>query len=205
MKRLLLILAALVPLAATAQEAAPMLPDDPRAPKFREVERGFFAGLEVGYAGLLKTPVADTVKFPYAGTDGGYGGGLLIGVNAGYDVTPRFAVSLVGEFLNMTASPAYGAFSIMAVGADLRYAFVGTRDANGVERFYVYAHARGAYSWIYPAGLFGTTDLLVQGGFGIEYYTKLRHFSVGLMADALYFFDAKSFGFAVVPTLRYSF
>src|SRR5512136_430504 len=139
-----------------------MLPDDPRAPKFREVERGFFAGLEVGYAGLFKTPVADTAKFPYAGTDGGYGGGLLIGLNAGYDVTPRFAVSLVGEFLTMTASPAYGAFSIMAVGADLRYAFVGTRDSNGVERFYVYAHARGAYSWMYPTGLFGTNDILVQ-------------------------------------------
>jgi hypothetical protein len=36
-----LLLALLLPLGALAQEAAPPLPQDPRAPRFNDVERGF--------------------------------------------------------------------------------------------------------------------------------------------------------------------
>ncbi|HEU4383788.1 MAG TPA: adventurous gliding motility protein CglE [Anaeromyxobacteraceae bacterium] len=190
---------------AAAQEAAPALQEDPRAARFREVERGFFTTFEVGYLHLLETPVADPVSFPYAGTDGGAASGLYAGLVVGYDITPRLAFSLFAWQGNATASPSYGAFNFTAAGADVRFAFLGTRDSNEVERLYVYLHGRGGYVWTYPKGLFGDTDVLAQGGLGLEYYTRLRHFSVGLVADYLYFTEAKASGFSVVPTLRYTF
>ena len=48
-------------------------------------------------------------------------------------------------------------------------------------------------------------DVLAQGGVGLEYFTRLRHFSLGVMVDGLYFTDAKASGLSVVPTLRYTF
>jgi hypothetical protein len=205
MRRSMLALGLALPLAASAQEAAPALEQDPRAARFREVERGLFAGLEVGYLHLLKTPVADPARYPYAGSDGGAADGVVIGLVVGYDVTSRLAVSLFATQGNVTASPSYGSFNLTAVGADVRFAFAGLRDANEVERLYLYLHARGGYAWTYPQGLFGDTEVLAQGGVGLEYYTRLRHFSVGLAVDGLYFTRAKASGFSVVPTLRYTF
>ena len=206
MRRTLLALClAGLPGLAPAQEAAPALQEDPRAARFREVERGFFTAFEVGYLQLLETPVADPVAFPYAGSDGGAASGLFVGLLVGYDLTSRLAVSLFAWQGNATASPSYGSFNFTAAGADVRFAFLGTRDSNEVERLYVYLHARGGYVWTYPKGLFGDTDVLVEGGLGLEYYTRLRHFSVGLLADGLYFTTAKATGFTVVPTLRYTF
>lgn len=206
MRRMLaaLCLAAL-PALAPAQEAAPALQEDPRAARFREVERGLFAAFEVGWLHLLETPVADPVSFPYAGSDGGAADGLVVGLLVGYDISSRLAISLFAWQGNATASPSYGAFNFTAAGADLRFAVVGMRDANEVERLYLYLHARGGYVWTYPKGLFGDTDVLAQGGLGLEYYTRLRHFSVGLAVDGLYFTTAKAAGFSVVPTLRYTF
>ncbi len=203
------ILAALIlwclPLRALAQEAAPALQEDPRAARFREVERGLFTGFETGYLHLLKTPVADRAAFPYAGADGGAAHGFVTGVHVGYDLFSRLAVSLFAWQGNASAGASYGAFSVSTAGADLRFALIGLRDSNEVERLYLYLHARGGYVWTYPKGLFGDTDLLGQGGVGLEYFTRLRHFSVGVVADGLYFTTAKAAGFSVVPTLRYTF
>ncbi len=206
MRRTLLALwLAALPGLAPAQEAAPALQENPRAAKFNEVERGLFGGFEIGYLRLMKTPVSNPSAYPYAGSDGGAASGLVTGLLVGYDVIPRLAVSLFAWQGNATADPSYGAFNFTAAGADLRFAFLGLRDSNEVERLYLYLHARGGFVWTYPKGLFGDTDALAQGGLGLEYYTRLRHFSVGLMVDGLYFTKAKASGFTVVPTLRYTF
>jgi len=203
-------LAALLPGWALAQEAAPQLEENPRAPRFAEVERGFFAAVEAGYLGVLKTPVADPARHPYAclpgsSCSGGFASGLAIDLDVGYDFTRRFAGALFVLQGFESASKTYGSFQLTAVGAELRFAFVGLRDANEVERFYAYLRGRGAYVWTYPTGLFGTTDELAGAGLGIDYYTRLRHFSVGLAVDGLYFFQAKVPAFDVLATLRYTF
>jgi hypothetical protein len=69
----------------------------------------------------------------------------------------------------------------------------------------VYVHGRGGYAWTRPEGLFGTTDVVVAAGPGVEYYTKLRHFSVGVAADLVYATKAGAAGFALYPTVRYTF
>jgi hypothetical protein len=194
-----------LPLAAGAQEAAPALQEDPRAARFHDVERGVFAGFEVGYIRLMKTPVADPQAFPYAGADGGVAQGLVTGVHLGYDLSSRLAILLFAWQGNASASASYGAFNVSTAGGDLRFALVGLRDSNEVQRVYLYLHGRGGYVWARPKGLFGDTDVLAQGGVGLEYYTRLRHFSVGLAVDGLYFTKAKASGLSVVPTLRYSF
>lgn len=203
--RTLAAIALLLPALALGQEAAPKLEEDPRAAKFRDVERGFFVGFEAGYMGLLKTPTANPEKFPLAGTGGGRAGGILVGALAGVDLGTRISVAAYAQGGNARASSDYGAFSVYAAGLDLKVAVLGRKDVNDWERFYVYLHARGGYAKTYPEGLFGTTDTIVAGGPGVEYYTKLRHFSIGLGGDVLYATKAKAAGFAVYPTVRYTF
>jgi hypothetical protein len=190
---------------AHAQDAAPAPVEDPRAPKFRDVERGLFVGFEAGWLGLLKTPNQDPIKYNFATGGGGSAGGAVIGIHLGYDVTERLAVALFAEGASEKASASYGAFDLLVGGLDLRYAFYGRKDRNGYQRFFLYAHGRGGYLLTHPKGLFGDTDVLVGGGLGAEYFTQLRHFSVGLQVDGLYVLSAKAAGFAVTPVVRYTF
>jgi hypothetical protein len=201
----LALLAALLALRASAQEAAPPLPEDPRAPRFREIERGFSAGLEAGWMGLFKTPTAEPSRYPFAGKDGGFASGLHVAMVVGVDLGQRLAASLVLLGVNQKASVSYGSFSLVGAGADVRVDLARYPDSQGVGRVHLYAHGRGAFFLTEPHGLFGTTDALVAAGPGVEYYTRLRHFSLGLALDGLYALKAKAPGIAVVPTLRYTF
>lgn len=205
MTRKLAIVALLLPALALGQDAAPKLEEDPRAAKFKDVERGIFIGFEAGYLSFFKTPTADQEKFPLAGTGGGQAGGILVGALAGVDLGTRFSLALYLQGGNARAQQNYGAFSLYAGGLDLKVALFGARDVNDWERLYVYVHGRGGYAKTYPEGLFGTTDTIVGAGPGVEYYTRLRHFSVGLGADVVYALKAKAAGLAVYPTVRYTF
>jgi hypothetical protein len=205
MKRTLLAIAMALPLAAGAQEAAPLLPEDPRASRYREVERGLFVGFEAGFLGVAKTLTQDRVKYPSAGAQGGFASGFVAGVEVGYDVTPRIAVSAFFLAGNATANASFGAFDLRVAGGDLRYAVPVIADANGVNRLFLYAHGRVGYLWSYPADLFTNTDLMFGVGAGAEYFTRLRHFSVGMAIDGNYLKDTKVFVFAIAPTLRYTF
>jgi len=198
------LLAALPALGASAQEAAPLLPQDPRAPRFHEVERGLSASLEAGWMGLFKTPTAEPSRYPSAGTGGGFSSGLHVGMAFGAELG-RLGVSLLLLGVNQTASVSYGSFSLVGAGADVRLDLARRADSQGVERLHLYAHARGAFVATEPHGLFGQTDVLVAAGPGVEYYTRLRHFSVGLALDGVFAVKAKAPGIAAVPTLRYTF
>ena len=198
-------LALVVPALALGQEAAPKLQEDPRAAKFKDVERGFFVGFEAGYLALMDTPTADAEKFPLAGTSGGRASGLVVGALVGVDLGNRFSIAAFFQGGNARASVDYGAFSLFAAGLDLKVAVLGRKDRNDWERFYVYLHARGGLARTYPEGLFGTDEVIAAGGPGIEYYTKLRHFSIGAAADVVYATKAATAGFAIYPTVRYTF
>lgn len=195
----------LLPLAGMAQEAAPAMPTDPRAARFNEVERGFFMGFEVGYLRLFKTPTADQVKFQTAGTEGGPANGMVVGVNMGYDISPHVALSLFALGASERAGPSYGAFDVFVGGADLRVSPLAIRDSYGVRRLYVYVHGRAGFLMTSPDGLFGTNDVYLAGGPGLEYFTHLRHFSVGLAVDLGYVSKASTMGLAITPTIRYTF
>jgi hypothetical protein len=190
---------------ARAQDAAPATVEDPRAQRYQDVERGIFVGFETGWLVLSKTPNQDPIRYPFATMGGGAAQGAVIGVHLGYDLSERVAMALFAEGASVKASASYGAFDLLVGGLDLRYAFLGQKDRNGFQRFFLYAHARGGYLVTHPRGLFGDTDVLVGAGLGAEYYTQLRHFSVGLQVDGIYVLSAKAPGFAVTPVVRYTF
>jgi hypothetical protein len=200
-----LALALLLPRAGAAQESAPPLQENPHAARFNDVERGFFIGFNAGYQRFLDTPTADPAAYPQPGKSGGASNGTLVGMELGYDLTPHLAVALFAQGTNARASVNYGAFTVLAGGVDVRYAYLGRRDRNDWERLLLYVHARAGYARTYPEGLFGTTDLIVQAGPGIEYFTKLRHFSVGFAVDFVRATKAKANGVAAYPTVRYTF
>jgi hypothetical protein len=202
---ILALCAALAAPGASAQEAAPALPEDPRAPRFRELERGPFAALEAGWVGIFKTPVAQPARYPSAGGGGGFASGLHLAVLAGAELGPRLALSLVLLGEAPQAAVSYGAFSLVGGGADVRLTLAGSRDSQQVERLFLFAHARGVWFVTEPHGLFGTRDALVAAGPGVEYFTRLRHFSIALGLDGLFALKAKAPGIAAVPTLRYTF
>jgi hypothetical protein len=203
-KRIVLMALALsAPLLSAAQEAAPPLEENPKAAHFKDVERGFYVGFLAGYMGFFNTPTADREKYPYAGGSGGRGGGMLVGVDIGRDFSSRLSVSLFGQGGNEHSN--YGAFSLYGGGLDVRYAYYGSKDRNDWERFFLYVHGRGAYAKTYPKGLFGTNEILIQGGPGLEYFTRLRHFSIGFALDYVYAAKAKASGYAAYPTVRYTF
>jgi hypothetical protein len=197
--------ALLLPVLALAQDSAPQLQEDPRAAKFKDVERGFFIGFEAGYQGWRDTPTADQEKFPLAGTSGGYAGGLVVGALVGVDIGQRLSVALYAQGGNAKASPDYGSFGLYAGGADVKLGLLKWRDRNDWARTFLYVHGRAGLARSYPEGLFGTDDLVVAGGPGIEYYTRLRHFSVALGADLVRATKAGATGFTVYPTVRYTF
>ncbi len=204
--RLAIALAALLaPGLALAQEAAPPLQENPRAARYDDVERGFFVGFNAGYLSFLDTPTQDTAAFPYAGDAGGRSGGLLLAAELGRDITSRVSAALFVQGGNQRANANYGAFSLYAAGGDVRFAFLGRKDRNDWERFFVYVHARAGYARTYPEGLFGTSDVLVQGGPGVEYFTRLRHFSIGLSLDYVRALKAKANGLTAYTTVRYTF
>jgi hypothetical protein len=203
-RSLLAVLALALAAPAVAQQPAP-IPEDPRAPRFDEVESGLFAGFETGAIVLLRTPTADPVKYPFAGEDGGRATGLLVGAHLGYDLSERFAASVFALGGNAEAGASYGAFGILATGLDLRLSLWSRPDRNGIDRLHLYVHGRGGWLLTRPEGLFGTSDLYVAGGPGIEYVTRLRHFSVGLAADAIWLPRAGVPGFSLAPTVRYTF
>ena len=199
-------LAALAAPAARAQEAAPTLQEDPRAAKFRDVEHGLFVGFEVGGLRLLDTPTADTAKHAYAGTGGGAANGVQIGLHVGFDFGKWVAVSAFALGANEQASSKdYGAFSLYAGGLDVRVSPVSFKDRNGWDRLFVYGHVRYGQGLTRPKGLLGDAEAVLAGGPGIEYFTRLRHFSVGLAADYVRVMKAGVSGVAVYPTVRYTF
>jgi hypothetical protein len=194
---------------AWAQEAAPTLQEDPRAAKFKDVERGFFVGFDAGWLGLSKTPTADTAKHPYTGADGdtngGFANGFVVGLNVGVDLGSLVAVSLFATSANERADLDYGAFSLSQAGVDVRVSPLSFRDRNGWERLFVYGHVRGGYARTRPVGLFGDVETVASAGVGFDYYTRLRHFSVGLAVDGVRALKAKTFGLSIYPTVRYTF
>jgi len=206
-KRIALIaaLALSAPRLVAAQEAAPPLQENPRTAHYNDVERGTYVGFQAGYLGLFNTPTQDRARYPYAGSTGGAAGGMLVGLEIGRDLSSRLSLALSALGGNERARVSYGAFSLYGAGLDLRWAYHSTRDRNDWERFFLYVHGRVSYALTYPRGLFGTSEVLVQAGPGLEYFTRLRHFSVGAALDYVYAAKAKASGFALYPTVRYTF
>jgi len=219
MRRLLLlgvaVLLAHFPAVALAQSqvagAAPLL--EKEAPP-DEVERGFYLGADIGLAFLGSLPAASGSPSPSSL-------GLMLRLEAGYDIGRIVTVALFGAFAAYGAGSDYtgysngvasGAFSQLIPGIDARFNLLGFPDGQGVQRTWLYLKVGAGWAFFQPTALFTTppstnsySAFYAFAGAGVQYYTHLRHFSIGLEVDGTYLGKSNDWGFQVTPNIRYAF
>jgi len=207
MRPVLAPLLTLVILLAAAPAAAA---DRPATLRLNEVERGFWIGSSVG-----------AVFFPSLPGEGdASGSGALVGIEMGFDITRYLQVGALvwGQAIGADANyrgitdsaadpkGARGDFQSLLAGGTVRLAFLSLADDNGVDRTFFYLRGAGGASLSRPEGVVGD-GLWFAAGPGVEYFTRLRHFSVGLEVDAIGMVtdEGEALGVAVLPNLKYSF
>lgn len=221
MRRTLLVgvalIGAMLPIRSLAQAvtqplgAAPLIATEPPVD---EVERGFYLGADIGLAFLGSLPAASGTPSPSAW-------GALVRLELGYDIGRYVTVNIFGEFASYRAGSDYTGYSNgvasgdstqLIPGAAVRFNALGFSDGQGVQRTWLYVKAGAGWAFFEPGALFTTTpatssysSFYAFGGVGIQYYTHLRHFSIGLELDADYLGKSKSWGFLVTPNIRYAF
>ena len=209
------LLAASAPGVAWAQAqvagAAPLIQKE--APP-DEVERGFYLGANVGVSFLGSLPAAVNTPSPSSW-------GLLVRLEAGYDIGRFVTVSLFGAFAAYGAGSDYigyseglasGAFTQIIPGVEVRLNALGFADGQGVQRTWLYVNVGAGWAFFQPSALFTTTPATSSygafygfAGLGVQYYTHLRHFSIGLEADVSLLGKSNDWGFLLTPNIRYAF
>lgn len=175
----------------------------------REVERGFWVGSNVGGVHFFSLP------------DGkGSATGGLVGIEAGVDLGRRLQLGVLawGQSVGAPADfqgvqgagdprGARGDFQSMLLGGSLRWAFLGLADENGIERTYFFTRLGGGASLSRPIGVVDESGTFGIAGLGVEYFTRLRHFSLGLEVDWMGLFGESMtlHGLSVLPHLKYTF
>jgi hypothetical protein len=198
-----------VPALARAQNAPSTknpVKDRP-AETFNEIERGLYFAVQGGPYFVVNPPSDGSNPRPFSS-------GQSAQVEVGLDLGERLSVGVFvlgatnqagSEYIGKSGGAASGAFSTLVPGATLRAHLVGFADSQEVKRTFIYARAGAGLAVFSPKLLLPDSDILVFAGPGVEYYTRLRHFSVGLEVTGSYLVSSGSIGFAVSPNLRYAF
>lgn len=192
---------------AFAQAPARKL-EDKKAITYNEIERGFFFEARGGFSGVINPPAL-------AGGFTEFSPGQAIGLDVGYDVGERLSPSLFllasSNRMDLqykglsTTGAASGDFSAMIPGAAVKVRLVGFDDAQEVKRTWLYVRAGAGVVFYSPASLLPNIDVLLTAGPGIEYFTRLRHFVIGLEANFNFMALTQTIGFSVLPTVKYAF
>ncbi|AKF82618.1 hypothetical protein SAMN05443572_106440 [Myxococcus fulvus] len=196
-----------LPMAASAQQPPTTATGDRPATTFDEIERGFYFALLGGPLFVTNPPAAEGTPRPFSS-------GPMAQVEVGVDLGERISVGLFvmgssirtsAEYIGESGGAVSGDYSTFVPGAVLRARLVGLADSQEVKRTWFYVRAGAGYAMFSPKRLLPDSDILVFAGPGVEYYTRLRHFSVGLEVTGNYLVSGGSFGFAVAPNIRYAF
>lgn len=189
---------------ARAQEAAPPIKER-EVTVFNEVERGWYLRGSGGGFFLNKLP-ATQGPTPFST-------GQMAQVELGVDLGEHLSLGIFvmgtsnragSDYVGKSGGAASGDFSALIPGAVARVSLLGISDANEVKRTWFYARGGVGYARFYPTALL-SPDALVFAGPGIEYFTRIRHFSIGFEVTGSYLVNSKTFGFALAPNLRYAF
>jgi hypothetical protein len=197
-----------VPTLARAQksEAAANPVKDRPAVTFDEIERGLYFIVQGGPSFLVNPP-ADTGPRPFST-------GQAAQVEVGLDLGERLSLGVFvlgtanragSDYIGKSGGAASGDFSTLVPGVTMRAHLVGFADNQEVKRTFIYARAGAGFVMFSPKLLLPDSDILVFAGPGVEYYTRLRHFSVGLEVTGSYLISSGTVGFALMPNLKYAF
>ena len=184
---------------------------DTKVVEIDEVERGFFVSVDYGPTYYLPMTGAGYVTMNPSGTVPA----SRLGVRVGFDILNNIAVDafVIGGFQqgdinqdDIRAGKTTGDVAFIAPGAAVRFAFVTT------ERVFAYARVGAGYALWVPPSLAGAPagstffgSVHPDASLGVEYYTKLRHVSVGVEADFQALIAPMAFGISIYPTLKYTF
>ncbi len=174
---------------------------------WRDIERGFYLRGAAGSFFLANPPTTPGNPSPFSF-------GQFTQIELGYDLNEYFAAGLFlmatanresSSYIGKSGGTALGDFFALVPGATVRLSFVGFADENDVKRTWLYLRGGAGYAKFYPTALLPDPDVLLFAGPGIEYFTHLRHFSIGLEVTGTYLAKGKTYGFAIAPNLRYAF
>jgi hypothetical protein len=227
--RLLALLVVLAPALVLAQ--ARELKEKP-PPPLNEIEHGFYIGITAGFWSLINPPANTSLKLdngttcsltttPPCGSKQYFSGGQTAQVELGWNFGERLSIGIFvqgtanrmgSDYTGKSQDPknggapaASGDFTTVIPGANVRIGIVGFSDSQDVKRGWLYVRAGAGFVLYPPKALLPGPDVLVYAGPGLEYFTRLRHFSIGLEADFVFMALSASFGFTVTPMLRYAF
>ncbi|WP_224368441.1 adventurous gliding motility protein CglE [Hyalangium versicolor] len=191
--------------AQTSSKTANPVKDRP-AETFDEIERGLYFSVQGGPSFLVNAP-ADTGPRPFSTGQGAQ-------IEVGIDIGERLSLGLFvlgtqnragSDYVGNSGGAASGDFSTLVPGVTLRAHLVGFPDSQDVNRTFIYARVGAGYALFSPKLLLPDSDILVFAGPGVEYYTRLRHFSVGFEVTGSYLVSSGTVGFALMPSLKYAF
>lgn len=191
--------------AAAPQEGEEMKGDAAVA-EIHEVERGLYASVDVGANYYLNLSGASFVNL----NEGWVRPGTRLGLRVGYDVLNNVNVELffLANFnknkLNTDAIAAgqlTGDIAQFTPGIGGRFAFITTK------RLFVFARGGLGYAFWAPKELAGGSlgSVHLDASVGVEYYTFLRHLSVGAEVSVQTLLLPFAVGFQVYPTIKYTF
>lgn len=193
---------------AIAQTAAPTKVEDKKAVTYNEIERGFFFEARGGFYGVINPPTL-------SGGFSEFSAGQAIGLDMGFDIGERISPSIFllasanrmsSKYTGLsTTGAASGDFGALTPGAAVKVRLVGIADSQDVQRTWFYLRAGAGVVFYSPASLLPNIDVLVTAGPGIEYFTRLRHFVIGLEANFNFMALTQSLGFSILPTVKYAF
>lgn len=182
--------------------------EDRKLSTINEIERGFYFEARGGFWATLNPPTSAT------GAAGHFSPGQAAELDLGFDIGERVAIALSllitanrmpSDYTGFSGGTASGDYGALIPGAGVKIRVVGFSDAQDVRRTWLYVHGAGGAALYNPQALLNKFDVLVSGGLGVEYFTKLRHFSIGLEANVNFFVLTQAVGFSVLPTVKYSF
>jgi hypothetical protein len=175
---------------------------------FQEIERGFFFEGRAGFWGTIAPPVL-------AGNKSYFSSGQAVQLDIGYDIGERVSPSVFflasgnrmgSDYTGLsTTRTSSGDYSSLGVGGQIKVRLVGLADSQEVKRTWFYLKGAAGPEFYQPAALLPNLDVLLMLGGGVEYFTRLRHFSIGLEASFSAHLLSATFGFAVLPTVKYAF
>jgi hypothetical protein len=195
-----------LPLPASAQPSTTANGDRP-AVTFDEIERGLYFAVLGGPMFLTNPPAPEGTPRPFSA-------GPMAQVEVGVDLSENLSLGVFimgssirtsAEYVGNSGGAVSGDFSSMVPGAVVRARLLGLADSQEVKRTWFYLRGGAGYAMFSPKRLLPESDILVFAGPGVEYYTRLRHFSVGLEVTGNYLVSGGTFGFAVAPNIRYAF
>jgi len=184
---------------------------DTKVAIINEVERGF--NLSVDYGPNYYIPIGGT---GFVSMNQDYlSPGTRMGLRFGYDILNNIRADLfvLANFNQgvidqgaLRAGVLTGDLAHFAPGLGLRFDFL-TYPNNAASRLFVYARVGAGYAMWFPQELAGNSfgSIHTDGSLGVEYYTHLRHLSIGVEADFQALLLPFAFGFAVYPTVKYTF